>query len=102
MVDRRRAGRYRFRAPVPANVSFVQDAILESFDGARAHLVTSQAATPGDELVVLFRAPGSAPLKCVMRVCSSTPCTGESGGYRLDLSLIGAPDAPDLAILAYL
>lgn len=80
----------------------MQDAILESFDGERARVVTSQAAKPGDEVVVLFRTAGSAPLRCVMRVCSSTPCPGDSGGYRLDLSTVSAPGAPDLAILSYL
>lgn len=76
--------------------------MLESFDGGRAHLLTSQAAAPGDELAVLFRTPGGALLKYVMRVCSCTPNTGDSGGYRLVLSIVSAPDAPDLAILAYL
>jgi hypothetical protein len=98
MVDRRRAVRYSLSGSPSAAITTVRDAVLESFDGTRASLVTSERAAPGDEVVLLFRPHGAPPIRCVMHVRSSTPaCLDDSGAYRLELSITDAAEAPDLA-----
>jgi hypothetical protein len=98
MVDRRRAVRHSLSGSLSAAITTVRDAVLESFDGTRASVLTSDPAAPGDELVLLFRPHGAPPIRCVMHVRSSTPaCLDNSGAYRLELSITDAAEAPDLA-----
>ena len=99
MVDRRRAIRYSIKSSPSAELTILDDAWLEWFDGERASVVTAQPAAPGDEFFLIFRTDGTAPFECAMRVCSSTPVFPEDErAFRLELLLADAAVAPAIPL----
>jgi hypothetical protein len=94
VVDRRRSPRYVFFAPVDAQAHAVYEAVVESWSGNRAVVMTTHAATRGDDVMIRCRSLTKELTTCAARVLSSTPVAGDDGTMPFRLMLSVAERAP--------
>jgi len=103
MTSRRRSPRYVFLPPIGGRARTISDCVVESWDGNSAVLVTTQAASPGEEFVIEFDATPGGARSCTVRVVSSVPdVTQDVTRFRLLVAMSSvSPDwrvAPSLGV----
>ena len=95
MVDRRRSPRYVFFAPVDAQAQAVHEAVIESWDGDRVVVMTTDGAAKGDDVIIRFNSLSKELTTSAARVVSSTPVAGGDGTMQFRLILSVSESSPD-------